>query len=176
MLSLKRVATLLLLGLGMPAFLQATTLTRMSTEQLAAQSSNIVIGTCTKLRSAWVNRTLVTLATISVAESLKGDAAAELTLVVPGGVDASRAVPVAVIYPDAPFVGLADNVLLFLDGNSMVADSYAIVGYSQGKYSIVSDASGNAVARNSASSGTVDLGSLKQQIRDAVDAQEGNQP
>lgn len=174
MFSLKRVATLLLLGLGMPAFLQATSLARMSTEQLTAQSSNIVIGTCTKLRSAWVDRTLVTLATISVSESLKGDAAEELTLVVPGGVDASRAVPVAVIYPDAPFVGLADNVLLFLDGNAPVADAYAVVGYSQGKYSLVSDASGKTMARGSLASGSaVDLAALKEQIRNAVKAQGG---
>lgn len=172
MLSFKRVATLLLLSLGTAAVSQATTLVKMSTEQLTAESSSIVIGTCTKLRSTWVDRTLVTLATISVTESLKGDAAREVTLVVPGGVDASRAVPVAVVYPDAPFVGLSENVLLFLDGDAPVANGFQVVGYSQGKYSIEKDAAGNDVA-SAANSEAVSLGTLKQQIRKAVAAQQG---
>ncbi len=171
--SLKRGATLLLLGLGVAGISQATTLVSMSTEQLAAQSDNIVIGTCTQLRSAWVDRTLVTLATISVSESLKGDAASEVTLVVPGGVDASRPVPVAVIYPDAPFVGLRDNVLLFLDAGAAVADGFSVVGYSQGKYTILRDASGHETA-SAARGEALDLATFKEQIRTAVEAQGGN--
>ena len=52
------------LGAGMPM------------RQMAEESSSIVIGQCAETRSKWVGRSLVTEATISVEEAIKGDAAA----------------------------------------------------------------------------------------------------
>ncbi|MGH8495764.1 MAG: hypothetical protein ACREVN_06485 [Gammaproteobacteria bacterium] len=172
--ALKRLTPWLLLASLLPAVLQATTLVKMSTEQLAAQATDIVIGTCTSVRSIWVDRSLVTLATIDVSESLKGDVRTELTLVLPGGVDASRPVPIAVTYPDAPVVMPRDDVVLFLERDAPVQNGYQIVGFSQGKYSVVRDAFGRTLASptRGLSADAVDLATFKRRIKDLVRADE----
>ena len=164
----KRFSVCVLTALCIPALAQATTLIKMSTEQMTARASDIVIGTVTEVRSTWVDRRLITLATISVSESLKGAARKELTLVLPGGVDATRAVPVAVTYPGAPVVMPADNVLLFLEGAAPLSDGFQVVGFSQGKYSIVRDAFGRSLASPSRAVGAeaVDLATFKSRVRE----------
>jgi len=47
--------------------------------------------------------------TVAVSEALKGDAGGRLTVAVPGGVDASRRIPVAMIWPAAPPSPSADS-------------------------------------------------------------------
>jgi hypothetical protein len=47
----------------------------MPMRQIVEESSSIVMGQCAEIRSKWVGRSLVTEATISVEEALKGDAA-----------------------------------------------------------------------------------------------------
>ena len=44
----------------------------LSLEDMVDQSDVIAIGNCVETRSVWVDRTLVTLATVSVSETLKG--------------------------------------------------------------------------------------------------------
>jgi hypothetical protein len=167
---LMRFSACVLTALVLPAVAPATTLLNMSTEQMTARASDIVIGTCTEVRSVWVDRRLITLATISVSESLKGAPGKELTLVLPGGVALDRAVPIAVTYPGAPVVVPSDDVLLFLERGAPVREGFRVVGFSQGKYSIVRDAFGRALA--SPSRGTsrqaVDLATLKSRIRELV--------
>ena len=43
----------------------------LSLEEMANQSDVIAIGTCLEARSVWVDRSLVTLATVSVSETLR---------------------------------------------------------------------------------------------------------
>ena len=167
---LRRFSVCVLTALCLPAVTQATTLIKMSTEQLTARASDIVIGTCTEVRSAWIDRRLITLATISVSESLKGAARKELTLVLPGGVDTKRPVPVAVTYPGAPVVMRDDQVLLFLEGVAPMRDGFQVVGFSQGKYSIVRDAFGRTLASPTRAVGAnaVDLAAFKNRVRELV--------
>jgi hypothetical protein len=92
----------LLAGLASPA--NATTAARLSTEALARAADVIVVGRVVDQSTRWVDRNLVTLVTVAVSEVLKGDAGGRLTVALPGGVDASRRIPVAMIWPAAPVI------------------------------------------------------------------------
>src|ERR1043165_6314329 len=87
----------------------------LSLEDMVNQSDVIAIGSCVETKSVWVDRTLVTLATFSVTESLKGNATSTITVELPGGIDANRAVPIAMTYPGAPNLTPGENAFLFLN-------------------------------------------------------------
>ena len=129
---------------------QGTTLAHdLSIEAMTDQSDVIAIGDCLNTRSMWVDRTLVTLATISVDEVLKGGEDSTITVVLPGGVDANRAVPVAMSYAGAPTIQQNEKVFLFLTHDDMVGGGYTIAGFSQGKFSVVTNENGQeVVSRN----------------------------
>ena len=114
----------------------------LSLEEMVHQSEAIVIGTCTDTQSVWVDRALVTLATVSISETLKGTESANVTVVLPGGVDANRKVPIAMTYPGAPRITPGENVFLFLTSDTDYGTGYNVAGFSQGKFSIVSDENG----------------------------------
>ena len=120
-----------------------TTLTvALSLEDMVAQSDVIAIGNCVETKSVWTDGTLVTLATVSVSESLKGAESGNLTVVVPGGVDANRKVPIALSYPGAPRLTPGEDVFLFLTSDTDSGMGYNVTGFSQGKFSIVNDEDG----------------------------------
>lgn len=117
----------------------------LSLEDMVNQSDVIAIGNCVETRSVWVDRTLVTLATVSVSETLKGTESGNLTVVLPGGADVNRKFPVAVSYPGAPRLTPGEDVFLFLTSDSDFGGSYTVAGFSQGKFSIVNDEDGEPV-------------------------------
>lgn len=128
--------------------LQATDTTlavALSLEDMTNQSDVIAIGNVLDTRSMWVDRNLVTLATVSVGESLKGAPGETVTVVLPGGVDTNRKIPVAMTYPGAPRLTPGENVFLFLTSDSEVGGGYAVAGFAQGKFSIVNDEDGEPV-------------------------------
>ncbi|HTG31978.1 MAG TPA: hypothetical protein VLB76_03530 [Thermoanaerobaculia bacterium] len=129
---------LLVATLAVPA-LWATTAVERTENEMVQEAAIIVTGHCTHLQSQWVGRTLVTLATIQVSEVLKGDAGSQVTVVLPGGVDSNRRIPVAMSYPAAPEIFQQENVLLFLTPEDLVAGGYSVVGFSQGKFSLAVD-------------------------------------
>jgi len=114
----------------------------LSLEDMANQSDVIAIGSCVDTKSVWVDRALVTLATVSITESLKGGETSTLTVALPGGVDANRKIPIAMTYPGAPQIRPGEDVFLFLTSDGEVAGSYTVAGFSQGKFSIVTDENG----------------------------------
>lgn len=116
----------------------------LSLEDMVAQSDVIAIGSCTDLRSEWMDGTLVTRASVAVSETLKGAEGGNLTVVLPGGADSNRKFPVAVSYPGAPRMVPGENVFLFLTTDSDVG-GYTVAGFSQGKFSIVNDEDGEPV-------------------------------
>jgi len=120
----------------------ATLANGLSMQNMVNQSDLIAIGNCLNRKSVWLNRTLVTRATITVTESLKGADLGTITVALPGGVDANRKVPVAMLYPGAPRITPGEDVFLFLTANGEVAGSYTVTGFSQGKFSIVKDEDG----------------------------------
>jgi hypothetical protein len=133
----------------------ATTVAALSNRALAQTADIIVIGRCTSVRSAWVGRTLVTQATIGVTESLKGDARNTLTVTLPGGIDAARKFPVSMVYAGAPQIAMGEEVFLFLGRSGTSPDGLVVLGFSQGKFSIVSDETGQRVVSRNLSSVTL---------------------
>lgn len=116
----------------------------LSLAEMVAQSDVIAIGSCTDIRSEWMDGTLVTIANVSVTEGLKGTDSGNLTVVLPGGADSNRKFPVAVSYPGAPRMVPGENVFLFLTADSDVG-GYTVAGFAQGKFSISTDESGEPV-------------------------------
>ena len=96
----------------------------LSLEDMVNQSDVIAIGNCVETQSVWVDRTLVTLATVSVSETIKGTGVGNLTVVLPGGVDANRKFPVAVSYPGAPRLTPGEDVFLFLTSDPDFGGGY----------------------------------------------------
>ena len=151
----------------------------LSVQDMVNQSDVIAIGNCVETRSVWVDRTLVTLATVSISESLKGNESSTITVALPGGVDANRKIPIAMTYPGAPQMTPGENVFLFLTATGEVPGSYTVAGFSQGKFSIVTDEDGqpmvsrdlrqtalktnNGVHRGS--NNTIPLDTLKNEVR-----------
>jgi hypothetical protein len=70
----------------------ATTARRFSNQDLAAAADVVAIGECISVRTIWIDRTLVTEATIQVAENLRGTSGI-LRVILPGGIDANRTFP-----------------------------------------------------------------------------------
>ncbi|HEU4769342.1 MAG TPA: hypothetical protein VFS77_18385 [Pyrinomonadaceae bacterium] len=121
----------------------ATLAVALSLEDMVQQSDVIAIGSCVDTQSVWVDNTLVTLANVAVNETLKGnEGTANLTVALPGGVDANRKFPIAMSYPGAPKMTPGEEVFLFLTNSSEVAGGYTVAGFSQGKFSIVKDEDG----------------------------------
>jgi len=120
----------------------ATLALALSLEDMVQQSDVIAIGSCTETQSVWVDNSLVTLAKVSVNETLKGTESSDLSVALPGGVDANRKFPIAMSYPGAPRMTPGEEVFLFLTSSGEVAGSYTVAGFSQGKFSIVKDEDG----------------------------------
>jgi hypothetical protein len=114
----------------------------LSLQDMVDQSDVIAIGNCVDTRSAWVDGSLVTMATVSVSETLKGSGSESLTVVLPGGIDANRKIPVSMSYPGAPTLRPGENAFLFLTANTEFGNGYVVAGFSQGKFSIVNDEDG----------------------------------
>ena len=136
------------LGMGMPM------------RQMVEESSSIVIGQCAETRSKWVGRSLVTEATISVEEALKGDAAAgtQVTVELPGGIDSNRKFPVAMTYAGAPQISLDEKVFLFLIGPDDGSNSYSVIGFAEGKFSVGQANDGEKVVMREMTRGPVQKG------------------
>lgn len=160
-----------------------TTAVERTESDMVQEAALIVTGHCTQLQSQWVGKTLVTLATIQVTEALKGSPGSTVTVALPGGVDANRKIPVAMSYPAAPQIYNQENVLLFLVPQDLVAGSYSVVGFSQGKLTLAETPQGKKVATQDLSvlnlqgrtgtirrgtAKTIDLEELRQRIRQAA--------
>src|SRR6185503_18642733 len=151
----------------------------LSLQDMTNQSDVIAIGSCIETKSVWVDRSLVTLATVSVSESLKGTESSTITVALPGGVDANRKIPIAMTYPGAPQMTPGENVFLFLTASDEVPGGYTVAGFSQGKFSIITDEDGEqSVSRDlrktslksdngihRGSNNTIPLSRLKDEVR-----------
>jgi hypothetical protein len=131
----------------------------MSTEQMAQGAALIVEGDCTGTKSQWVERRLYTLATVTVKESLKGSAPEKVTIAIPGGTDGNRRFPIAMTYAGAPQFSLGERVVVFLDDTqSEIPDSYSVMGFAQGKFSINKANDGDEVVMRDMTKAAVQTG------------------
>jgi hypothetical protein len=131
-----------------------------SMEQMVQGSQLIVIGHCTGTQSRWVERRLVTDATISVGETLKGDAApgSMVTVELPGGISPNGRFQVAMTYAGAPQITPDEEVFLFLTGPVEGANGYSVMGFAQGKFSINKASDGEPVVMRDMTKATVQKG------------------
>lgn len=136
----RALVSALLLAVGASA--SATTLKPVTEATLTEDADAIVVGTVAASRAEWIGSTLVTSVTVKVDETLKGDNARRIEVLLPGGIDARRAVPVAVRYPGAPTLVQGENVVLFLNSTALKRDAHVISGFSQGKYTLSGSAGG----------------------------------
>jgi hypothetical protein len=118
-----------------------TLASNMTMRNMTMQSDLIVIGECVNTQTSWVDRRIVTLATVRVSEALKGSPSSEVTVMLPGGIDVSRKIPISMNYPGAPRMQANEEVALFLKSTGL-NNSYGVMGYSQGKFSIVQNDQG----------------------------------
>jgi hypothetical protein len=138
----RRMWIALIVGMCTIATAHGTTLRSLTNKEMAQSAAVIATGKCVALRSAWQGRTLVTIATIAVSETLKGDAATTLTVTLPGGVDLQRKFPIASSYAGAPRIAMQEEVFLFLARRPALTGEHTVLGFSQGKFSIVQNANG----------------------------------
>ncbi len=137
---------MLALALTAAANLKATTVVKMSFEKMAGSADAIVIGKAVSKESFWVGKRIYTRYTIAVAETLKGKAQPFVTVLVPGGKAQKGDFPVAMVSAGAPLFLANEETLLFLEKTAAVAKSgvadHRVVGFNQGKLSIIADKSG----------------------------------
>jgi hypothetical protein len=117
------------------------TINGLSMEEMTRGAELIVIGKCTGTKSEWIDgRRLVTLATVSVTETIKGAAPESVIVEVPGGRGSKGKFQLATTYPGAPTIAPDEEMALFLvPANDGVANGYSVMGFNAGKFSIVKD-------------------------------------
>ena len=150
-----RIAGVMVLAMLVAVDSEATTARQLSNEVLTVEATAIVSGRCTSIHTTWSGRVLMTMATIQVTDRLKGDVAETITVALPGGIDANRRFPVSMQYPGAPQIATGEEVFLFLAPNADIGGSLAVVGFSQGKFSIVNDERGEKVVSRNLSAVTL---------------------
>jgi hypothetical protein len=150
---------------------------KLTNAQLTAQSEAILIGRVASAESRWIDRQLVTAVTVQITESIKGALTGSVQVLLPGGIDANRRIPIAMSVAGAPSMRQNEDVFLFLDYSSDLG-GYMVSGFAQGKFSIMTDANGirrvnqdlrgsQLVEGTGVSRGTVtmaDLASFRQEI------------
>lgn len=123
----------LLLVLFLPSSLAQ--IQTMSTQQLTEQSSAVVLGTCARMESYWVdgNSKIFTRVKIRGQQFLKGDLSAETEITVPGGKIGN------IIYEvtDMPVFREGEEVLLFVWQHP--TGKQLVMGGTQGKLSVETD-------------------------------------
>ena len=139
-----RRASLVLSLLGMAAAVEATTAVQLTDAAMVANADLIVTGECQGVQSDWIGSDLVTIARVAVGETLKGESAATVDVVLPGGIDLDRKFPIASTWPGAPTMQPGEEVFLFLATGDESGQAH-VVGFSQGKFSIQSDPRGRKV-------------------------------
>lgn len=120
---------------------------RLSNEALTDASAAIVIGRVTAAESRWIDRNLVTAVTVQISETLKGGAAGQIEVLLPGGIDANRRFKVAMTYPGAPQMYNGEDVFLFLMQDDDLG-GYIVTGFAQGKFSILTQRGAQFVSRD----------------------------
>lgn len=85
-----------------------------SLERMVEASDAIVLGEVTDARAAMLGREVVTLFTVEVDETLKGEPRDAMTLMLPGGMVPRAPVPIARVAADVPRLAVGDGGMWFL--------------------------------------------------------------
>lgn len=124
----------LFLALLAPTSLWATTLVRLSLDQLAAGADGVARVRCLSAESRWENGSIWTVTTAEVVESMKGKLPAVITVRLPGG----RAGHFTATVDGTPKFHPGDEAILFLEASR--AGGYTVAGWVEGTLRIARDA------------------------------------
>lgn len=121
----------ILLVLLLPAALHATTVERLSFDQLVAKARSIVVGQVRRVDTRWSDdgKLILTAYTIEVQETLKGESAGTLTVTTIGGRIGNLIMHVA----GMPAFDINERAVVFVE---KAGAHNAVLGLGQGKFSI----------------------------------------
>lgn len=118
---------------GLPAA-RATTLVRLSLDQLAAGADAVARVRCTSAESHWESGSIWTVTTAEVVESIKGSLPTAISIRLPGGRDGHFTATV----DGTPKFRAGDEAVLFLSESR--AGGYTVAGWVEGTFRISRDA------------------------------------
>ena len=142
----------LLMALAIPQ-IHAGAVKNLTLEEMTQASDVIAVGAVTKKEARWVGRRIETTLQIQAREYWKGDLGASFEIAQMGG-EVTEPLPIAMQSDGAPQFFEGEKVVLFLekprkassgkpdlkqDPKSKVPGSYKVVGWAQGKYTILPD-------------------------------------
>lgn len=129
-------------GTALPA--AATLVVKLDLAELTTEADLIVEARAEEKTSVWIAGELFTLVQLRVHEIWKGRSPSEIQVLLPGGTDTQRSVPVAAVWAGQPSIALDQEYVLFLSGDSPDG-YYRVVGFSQGIFALRYDEQGEAV-------------------------------
>jgi hypothetical protein len=132
--------------LALPA-LRATTLARLSLDQLAAAADGVARVRCAGAESRWENGSIWTVTTFDVVDSMKGDLPAQVVVRVPGG----RVGHLNAVVDGTPRFKSGEEAVVFLEHRR--AGGYSVAGWVEGTFRIARDARTHAEIVTQDSSG-----------------------
>ena len=113
--------------------LQATTLTRLSLDQLAAAADNVARVRCASAETRWENGSIWTVTTFVIVETMKGNLPAQVTVHLPGG----RLGHLTATVDGTPKFEPGDESILFLEHTG--SGEFSVAGWVQGSFRITRD-------------------------------------
>ena len=118
----------------------ASTLRRLSIEELVSYSDSIIVGRCEKTEAVWLGKRIYTIATVRVRQAAKGPHAPGNVIQVHilGG-SVTQPLPVKMLVPGAETMTAGEEMLLFLEKFGDKRQFYRVVGMAQGKLSVSTD-------------------------------------
>jgi hypothetical protein len=145
----KRIAGLAVSLIGMAlcatTAAQATTLARLSLDQLTAAADAVARVHCVSAESKWENGEIWTMTTFDVVERMKGALTPQVTVRLPGG----RVGHLTAAVDGAPRFAPGEQTIVFLQrvGNT----EYSVAGWVQGTFRIAQDHAGNEIVTQDSS-------------------------
>lgn len=113
--------------------LRATTLARLSLERLAAGSDAVARVRCVSSESRWENRSIWTLTTFDVVESMKGNLPRQIAVRLPGG----RVGHLTTAVDGTPKFNPGDEAVVFLERSR--AGGFTVAGWVEGTFRVSRD-------------------------------------
>jgi hypothetical protein len=133
------------------------------------QADAILVGKATGLRQGTVEETPVSLVTLAVGQTVRGEVRPEIEIVVPRTVIQSGKILLETGAQEQPLLGVGEEVLLFVSRYPGRENSYSITAGNLGKFSVTTTAEGEKRADRYLTAmpvaGGVPLSTLVQQIR-----------
>src|SRR3984893_11990491 len=130
--SLRTILKLAILLSGATS-IHATTLARLSIDQLAAAADATARLRCTSVESRWENGQIWTVTSFDVVETMKGTLPAQITVRLPGG----RVGHLTAIVDGTPKFNAGDEAVGFLEGSR--AGEFSVAAWVEGTFRIGRD-------------------------------------